>query len=282
MSIIFEKVTHIYAEDTPFSFLALDDISTSIKKGVMTAIIGHTGSGKSTLVQHLNGLLLPSSGKVTVDEFSITKDEKPALLKPLRKKTGLVFQFPEYQLFEETIEKDIIFGPINFGVDEKTAKENAKKALKAVGLDETYLERSPFDLSGGQKRRVAIAGILVMEPEILVLDEPTAGLDPKGTKEMMMLFKHLNQQGVTILLVTHDMNQVLGYCDEAIVMSEGKIVKNCSVQELFSDPVCLNELSIELPVLTQMIYSLNQNGFHLDPAISDIETLADAIGGELK
>jgi ABC-type cobalt transport system, ATPase component len=257
-------------------------VTAEIKEGSMTAIIGHTGSGKSTFVQHLNGLLLPTDGTVTVGEYIISADKKPEVMKPLRKKCGLVFQFPEYQLFEETIEKDIIFGPINFGIDENTAKQNAKKALKAVGLDESYLERSPFDLSGGQKRRVAIAGILVMEPEILVLDEPTAGLDPQGAKEMMSLFKNLNQQGTTILLVTHDMNQVLEYCDEAIVMSEGQVVKSGTVQEIFSEPKYLDALSIELPILTQIIHQLNAQGFELDTAITDLEDLAKAIGGELK
>lgn len=282
MSITFEKVSHVYGEGTPFSFLALKEVTAEIKKGSMTAIIGHTGSGKSTFVQHLNGLLLPTDGTVTVGEYIISADKKPEVMKPLRKKCGLVFQFPEYQLFEETIEKDIIFGPINFGIDENTAKQNAKKALKAVGLDESYLERSPFDLSGGQKRRVAIAGILVMEPEILVLDEPTAGLDPQGAKEMMSLFKNLNQQGTTILLVTHDMNQVLEYCDEAIVMSEGQVVKSGTVQEIFSEPKYLDALSIELPILTQIIHQLNAQGFELDTAITNLEDLAKAIGGELK
>lgn len=282
MSITFEKVSHVYGEGTPFSFLALKKVTAEIKKGSMTAIIGHTGSGKSTFVQHLNGLLLPTDGTVTVGEYIISADKKPEVMKPLRKKCGLVFQFPEYQLFEETIEKDIIFGPINFGIDENTAKQNAKKALKAVGLDESYLERSPFDLSGGQKRRVAIAGILVMEPEILVLDEPTAGLDPRGAKEMMSLFKNLNQQGTTILLVTHDMNQVLEYCDEAIVMSEGQVVKSGTVQEIFSEPKYLDALSIELPILTQIIHQLNAQGFELDAAITNLEDLAKAIGGELK
>ncbi len=282
MAITFEKVSHVYGEGTPFSFLALKKVTAEIKKGSMTAVIGHTGSGKSTFVQHLNGLLLPTDGTVTVGEYIISADKKPEVMKPLRKKCGLVFQFPEYQLFEETIEKDIIFGPINFGIDENTAKQNAKKALKAVGLDESYLERSPFDLSGGQKRRVAIAGILVMEPEILVLDEPTAGLDPRGAKEMMSLFKNLNQQGTTILLVTHDMNQVLEYCDEAIVMSKGQVVKSGTVQEIFSEPKYLDELSIELPILTQIIHQLNAQGFELDTAITNLEDLAKAIGGELK
>jgi len=282
MSITFEKVEHVYSEGTPFSYLALKGVDLSIIKGSMTAIIGHTGSGKSTLIQHLNALLLPTSGKVTIDEYVITKDEKPQTLKPLRKKTGLVFQFPEYQLFEESIEKDIIFGPINFGIPEEVAKQKAAEALEAVGLDKKYLEKSPFDLSGGQKRRVAIAGILVMEPEILVLDEPTAGLDPQGAKEMMELFKKLHEKGTTILLVTHDMNQVLTYCDHAIVMSDGQVVKNGTVQEIFADPEYLSKLSIELPMITSFIYRLNQNGFHLDPSMTTIDQLIEAIGGELK
>lgn len=281
MAITFEKVEHIYSEGTPFSYLALKGVDLEIVKGSMTAIIGHTGSGKSTLIQHLNALLLPSSGKVTVDEFVMTHDEKPEILKPLRKKTGLVFQFPEYQLFEETIEKDIIFGPVNFGIEEKQAKEMAKRALSAVGLDESYLERSPFDLSGGQKRRVAIAGILVMEPEILVLDEPTAGLDPQGAQEMMSLFQQLHEKGTTILLVTHDMNQVLAYCDHAVVMSEGMVVKKGTVEEVFSEPDYLSALSIELPLITQMAYRLNQQGFQIPTSVRTIGELVQAIGGEL-
>lgn len=281
MAITFEKVEHIYSEGTPFSYLALKGVDLEIVKGSMTAIIGHTGSGKSTLIQHLNALLLPSSGKVTVDEFVMMHDEKPEILKPLRKKTGLVFQFPEYQLFEETIEKDIIFGPVNFGIEEKQAKEMAKRALSAVGLDESYLERSPFDLSGGQKRRVAIAGILVMEPEILVLDEPTAGLDPQGAQEMMSLFQQLHEKGTTILLVTHDMNQVLAYCDHAVVMSEGMVVKKGTVEEVFSEPDYLSALSIELPLITQMAYRLNQQGFQIPTSVRTIGELVQAIGGEL-
>lgn len=282
MAITFEKVEHVYSEGTPYSFLALKGIDLEIVKGSMTAIIGHTGSGKSTLIQHLNALLLPSSGKVCVDEYIITHDKKPQTLKPLRKKVGVVFQFPEYQLFEETIEKDIIFGPINFGIDENTAKKNAVQALKAVGLDESYLDKSPFDLSGGQKRRVAIAGILVMEPDILVLDEPTAGLDPQGAREMIELFKRLHEQGTTILLVTHDMNQVLYYCDHAVVMSEGQVVKQGTVAGIFAEPKYLADLSIELPLMTQLINELNEKGFHLDPTISSMEQLINAIGGELR
>ena len=195
MSITFKKVEHIYSEKTPFSYHALKGVDLNIEKGKMTALIGHTGSGKSTLIQHMNALLLPSAGEVHIEDILITATDKPESLKPLRKKAGLVFQFPEYQLFEETILKDIIFGPKNFGINEDEAIEMAKKVLKMVGLDESYLEKSPFDLSGGQKRRVAIAGILAMDPDILILDEPTAGLDPQGAKEMLNLFKKINQTG---------------------------------------------------------------------------------------
>ena len=189
MSITFKEVEHIYSQNTPFAYHALKGVNLNIKKGSMVALIGHTGSGKSTLVQHINALLLPTKGQIQIEDYMISATDKPSLLKPLRKKAGLVFQFPEYQLFEETILKDIIFGPKNFGVNEEEAIIKAKEALKLVGLDESYLEKSPFELSGGQKRRVAIAGILAMEPEILVLDEPTAGLDPQGAKEMLSLFK---------------------------------------------------------------------------------------------
>ena len=222
MAITFKEVEYTYSPDTPFAYHALKGINLNIPKGSFTALIGHTGSGKSTLIQHINGLLIPTQGEVCIDDYIITPNNKQKL-KPLRKKAGLVFQFPEYQLFEETIEKDIIFGPMNFGVDEETAKKIAREMLVKVGLDESYLERSPFELSGGQKRRVAIAGILAMEPDILVLDEPTAGLDPQGTKEMMHLFKDFQQTGKSVIMVTHDMNQVLEYCDHAIVMNHGKI-----------------------------------------------------------
>lgn len=216
MSITFKEVEHIYSENTPFAYHALKGVNLNIKDKSFTAIIGQTGSGKSTLIQHINALLLPTSGSINIGEYLITKTNKPNKLKLLRQKAGLVFQFPEYQLFEETIEKDIIFGPMNFGIKESEAKQIARKVLKIVGLDESYLNKSPFDLSGGQKRRVAIAGILAMDPNILILDEPTAGLDPQGTNEMMNLFKQINDSGKTIILVTHDMNHVLQYCDEVV------------------------------------------------------------------
>jgi len=281
MSITFKEVEHIYSEDTPFAYHALKGINLDIKKGKMTALIGHTGSGKSTLIQHINALLLPTSGEIQIEDMLITATDKPQTLKPLRKKAGLVFQFPEYQLFEETILKDIIFGPKNFGINEEEAIEIAKKTLNLVGLDETYLDKSPFDLSGGQKRRVAIAGILAMDPEILILDEPTAGLDPQGAKEMLNLFKKINQQGKTVILVSHDMNQVLEYCDDVVVMNKGKVEKHVTVEELFKETEYLMQLSIDLPTITSFILELNKNGFDIDPSIKDIQVLIKEIGGQL-
>lgn len=281
MSITFKEVEHIYSENTPFAYHALKGVNLKITDQSFTAIIGQTGSGKSTLIQHINALLLPTSGSINIDEYLITATDKPSKLKPLRKKAGLVFQFPEYQLFEETIEKDIIFGPMNFGVSEEEAKKIAHNVLKTVGLDESYLNKSPFDLSGGQKRRVAIAGILAMNPDILILDEPTAGLDPQGTNEMMSLFKRINESGKTIILVTHDMNHVLQYCDEVVVMNHGKVEKHDTVTNVFKDSEYLNSLGIDLPIITNFIIKLNNQGFNLDSSINNIEQLIAAISGEL-
>ena len=281
MSITFKEVEHIYSENTPFAYHALKGVNLKITDQSFTAIIGQTGSGKSTLIQHINALLLPTSGSINIDEYLITATDKPSKLKPLRKKAGLVFQFPEYQLFEETIDKDIIFGPMNFGVSEEEAKKIAHNVLKTVGLDESYLNKSPFDLSGGQKRRVAIAGILAMNPDILILDEPTAGLDPQGTNEMMSLFKRINESGKTIILVTHDMNHVLQYCDEVVVMNHGKVEKHDTVTNVFKDSEYLNSLGIDLPIITNFIIKLNNQGFNLDSSINNIEQLIAAIGGEL-
>lgn len=281
MSITFKEVEHIYSENTPFSYHALKGVNLDIKQGSMTALIGHTGSGKSTLIQHINALLLPTAGEIHIDDFLISVTDKPETLKPLRKKAGLVFQFPEYQLFEETIQKDIIFGPKNFGATEEEALTVAKKVLKLVGLDESYLERSPFDLSGGQKRRIAIAGILAMDPDILILDEPTAGLDPQGAKEMLNLFKKINEQGKTVILVSHDMNQVLEYCDDVVVMNKGRVERHVSVDELFRETEYLTSLSIDLPIITSFILELNKNGFDIDPSIKDINELIQVIGGQI-
>lgn len=281
MSITFKEVEHIYSENTPFAYHALKGVNLDIKSGSMTALIGHTGSGKSTLIQHINALLLPTAGEIQIEDILITATDKPETLKPLRKKAGLVFQFPEYQLFEETILKDIIFGPKNFGIQEEEAIEIAKESLKLVGLDESYLEKSPFDLSGGQKRRVAIAGILAMNPDILILDEPTAGLDPQGAKEMLSLFKKINQAGKTVIIVSHDMNQVLEYCDEVIVMNKGKVERHETVDEIFKETEYLSSLSIDLPTITSFILQLNQCGFQIDSSIKDIDELIQQIGGQL-
>lgn len=277
MSIIFRKVSHTYSPKTPFEYEALNKIDLTFGDGKMIAIIGHTGSGKSTLVQHMNALLLPTSGEVQVDDY-IVKPLKNKGLKQLRKKVGLVFQFPEYQLFENTVEKDIIFGPKNFGVGEEECKEIAKKVIKQVGLDESYLEVSPFELSGGQKRRVAIAGILAMNPDVLVLDEPTAGLDPNGAKEMLDLFVSLNKQGKTILIVTHEMDYVLEYCQECVVMKDGNVVYQGTPTSLFADNDILEKCELDCPSSFELAKKLKEKGMILDLSkIKNVETLAKEI-----
>lgn len=283
MPITFEKLTHEYNADTPFAYLALDAINLSIEEGKITAIIGETGSGKSTLVQHLNALLLPTKGSLTVLDRTITADEKPKQLKELRKRVGLVFQFPEYQLFEETIAQDIAFGPRNFGMSEEAALKQAQKMLQVVGLSEDYSERSPFELSGGQKRRVAIAGILAMDPDVLVLDEPAAGLDPQGAEDMMELFVRLNKEyHKTILLVTHDMEHVLTYCDHVVVVDNGHIAQTCDKQQFFKDSTLLKKLRINPPAVIRLRDELNQRGFSLPCDLLDMDTLAKAIADEVK
>lgn len=278
MSIEARELTHVYSPGTPFEYKALDKVNVSIPEGKMTAIIGQTGSGKSTFVQHLNGLLVPTDGSLTVLDHEIVPDTKIKDIKQLREKVGLVFQFPEYQLFEETIGKDIAFGPKNFGVPEDEAEALVKKVLPVVGLDESYIDRSPFDLSGGQKRRVAIAGILVLDPQVLVLDEPAAGLDPQGAAEMMDLFKRLNtEQGKTVLLVTHDMEHVLKYCDHVIVMKDGKTAREADVKEFFSHPEWLEEINIDPPGIVRLQMELKRNGMKLDRIYLDEDELTDAV-----
>lgn len=282
MPITFKKLTHEYNPGTSFSFLALDAIDLSIQEHCMTALIGETGSGKSTLVQHLNALLLPTGGELQIIDRTITSDKKPKQLKELRKRVGLVFQFPEYQLFEETILKDISFGPKNFGASEEEANAKAHEVIKLVGLDESYLERSPFELSGGQKRRVAIAGILAMDPEILVLDEPTAGLDPQGAKDMMELFERLHKEyNKTVLIVTHDMEHVLTYCEHVVVLDHAHVVKDCSVQQFFSDTSILKQLHINPPAIIRLREALVEKGFKIDPSILHMDDLAKAVAKEV-
>lgn len=283
MPITFEKVSYVYSEGTPFRYAALTDVDLSFNVGKMTAIIGQTGSGKSTLVQHLNALLLPTSGKVTVLDYEIIAGKETKGLKNLRGKVGLVFQFPEYQLFEETVLKDVAFGPKNFGVSEDDAIKKAKNALRMVGLEESYDERSPLELSGGQKRRVAIAGILAMNPEVIVLDEPTAGLDPLGTVSMMKLFKELNTKyNKTILIVTHDMEQVYAYCDEVVVMENSRVKVHTTVNEFFKNSEECEKLHILPPAIIRMRKLLNENGFNIDETVMDTKSLAKAIVKEVK
>ena len=283
MSIRFEKLSYTYSSGTPFAYAALKDVDLEIEEGKVTAIIGKTGSGKTTLVQHLNALLLPTAGKLEILGRTISAQQKPEHLKSLRKDVGLVFQFPEYHLFEETILKDIAFGPKNFGASEEEAVRRAREVIRVVGLDETMLERSPLDLSGGQKRRVAIAGILAMDPQVLVLDEPTAGLDPQGAQSMMQLFMNLNKQmKKTVLIVTHDMEHVLNYCDNVVVVDNGQILQTTSVHEFFRKTDLLKQLNILPPAIIRTREMLNQRGFHLSEEIMDIPSLAKEILREVK
>ena len=283
MPIQFEHVSHTYSTGTPYEYKALCDINLEIEEGKITAIIGMTGSGKSTLVQHLNALVLPEKGTIRILDRTITAGEKPKNLKSLRGDVGLVFQFPEYQLFEETVIKDVAFGPKNFGASEEEAIKKAKHALSMVGLPAETYEKSPLELSGGQKRRAAIAGILAMDPKILVLDEPTAGLDPLGTVSMMSLFSKLNREmGKTVLIVTHDMEQVFKYCDNVVVVENGKIRTHTSVREFFADSSLCREMNILPPALIRMKDLLKEAGFRIDDNIQDLDRLAYAVARQVK
>lgn len=284
MDITFEKVGYTYQKGTPFQNKALYDIDLEIKTGSFTALVGHTGSGKSTILQHLNALMKPTEGKVTIGDREILPETNNKNLKGIRKKVGIVFQFPEAQLFEETVEKDICFGPMNFGVPEEAAKVLAKEMLTLVGLDETYLERSPFDLSGGQMRRVAIAGVLAMEPEVLVLDEPTAGLDPKGRKDMMEMFHQLYvTKGLTIVLVTHQMDDVADYADQMIVLEGGTIVKKGLPTEIFKETEWLEEKQLGVPTAVSFGNLLKEKkGIDLGELLITTELLADLLVAEIE
>ncbi|AXF95838.1 energy-coupling factor transporter ATPase [Spiroplasma phoeniceum] len=278
--ITFTNVSYVYAPKTPYEYTSLQDINVVIKPGKITAIIGSTGSGKSTLIQHINGLLIPTTGVVDANGFIIkAKQKRIKNIKQLRKSIGLVFQFPEYQLFEETIEKDIMFGPVHLGETKEVARENAQKYLEMVGLPLNYLERSPFDLSGGQKRRVAIAGILAMEGNTLILDEPTAGLDPEGEEDFIKLFQRINkEQNKRIILVTHNMDHVLEIADEVIALKEGRVLKVGSPFEIFKDKNLLQELLIEPPKIYHLIYQLQEKGLDLTNVnIRNIDQLAKKI-----
>ena len=278
MDIRFKQVGFAYQAGTPFEMRALHDVTFSVKDGSYVAIIGHTGSGKSTILQHLNALLKPTEGLVELGDKTIDSTTGNKDLKPLRKKVGIVFQFPEAQLFEETVEKDVAFGPKNFGVSEEEALKIAAEVVKTVGLPEEVLKKSPFDLSGGQMRRVAIAGVLAMKPEVLVLDEPTAGLDPKGRLEMMEMFYKLNkEQNMTIVLVTHHMNDVSEYADHVIVIEAGNVVKEGSPKEVFSDASWLLEKQLGVPTTLAFVEKLKEKGWSTDKMPLTLDELADAI-----
>ena len=278
MDIRFKQVGFAYQAGTPFEMRALHDVSFSIEDGSYVAIIGHTGSGKSTILQHLNALLKPTEGLVELGDKTIDSTTGNKDLKPLRKKVGIVFQFPEAQLFEETVEKDIAFGPKNFGVSEEEALKIASEVIHTVGLPADVLKKSPFDLSGGQMRRVAIAGVLAMKPEVLVLDEPTAGLDPKGRLEMMEMFYKLNkEQNMTIVLVTHQMNDVSDYADHVIVIEAGNVVKEGSPKEVFSDASWLLEKQLGVPTTLAFVEKLKEKGWSTDKMPLTLDELVEAI-----
>ena len=271
MSIKIENLTHVYMPKTPFEKKALDDVNLVIEDGEFLALIGHTGSGKSTLIQHLNGLLEPSSGRILVDDINLTNKETK--LTDIRKKIGLVFQYPEYQLFEETIEKDIAFGPNNLGLSQEEVSDRVKKSMEMVGLDyETYKDVSPFDLSGGQKRRVAIAGVIAMEPKVLILDEPTAGLDPKGRDDILEQIKILHEKyNMTIVLVSHSMEDVGKLAERIVVMNKGKVALMGKPAEIFKEVEILEEIGLAVPQVTYLMRALKEKGFDVSDEVFTVQ-----------
>lgn len=263
MGITLKNVSYTYQAGTPFEGPALFDVNLEIKDGSYTALIGHTGSGKSTILQLLNGLLTPSVGSVTVNDIEITATSVNKDIKQVRKKVGLVFQFAESQVFAETVLDDVAFGPQNFGVSKEEAERLAREKLLLVGISEDLFSRSPFELSGGQMRRVAIAGILAMEPEVLVLDEPTAGLDPAGRKELMEIFQGLHEDGMTIVLVTHLMDDVANFADTAYVLEKGHLVKSGSPRDIFQDVEFMEKIQLGVPKITKFAQGLVEKGLNL-------------------
>ena len=282
MSIKIENLTHVYMPKTPFEKKALDDVNLVIEDGEFLALIGHTGSGKSTLIQHLNGLLEPSSGRILVDNIDITNKETK--LTDIRKKIGLVFQYPEYQLFEETIAKDIAYGPYNLGLSEKEVKERVITAMNMVGLDyETFKDKSPFDLSGGQKRRVAIAGVIAMEPTTLILDEPTAGLDPKGRDDILEQIGKLHSEyNMTIIIVSHSMEDVAKFAQRIIVMNHGKIELQGTPSQVFKEVDTLERIGLAVPQVTYLVRELRKKGFDISTDVYTIEQAKNELLSILK
>lgn len=253
MKITFDQVTYDYSIKTPYQYRALNQVSTTFIESKFYAIVGQTGSGKSTLIQHLNAILKPTEGQLKIGDTNITKKTKSKKLAPVRKKVGIVFQFAEHQLFEDTVEKDIIFGPLNYGMDKEAAIQKAESLMDLLSMDRSLLKKSPFELSGGQKRRIAIAGVLAMEPEILVLDEPTVGLDPKGQHDMMELFNDIHENlGITVILISHQMDIVLKYADEVKVIKAGEIVAEDKPVNIFTNKELLNQTHLEPPNIIKL------------------------------
>lgn len=283
MDITFDQVSYTYQAGSPLATRGLNQINLQFKSGQYYALIGQTGSGKSTLLQHLNGLLIPTAGQLTVGEQVIDPQTKNKDLHDLRRRVGLVFQFPESQLFEETVLKDVAFAPKNFGKTETEAKAIAQRMLRLVGIGPELEAKLPFDLSGGQMRRVAIAGVLAMEPEVLVLDEPTAGLDPAGRQEMMALFEKLHEeQQLTVILVTHQMDDVIRYADQVVVMADGEVIRTGDPRTVFAQPKWLAQHNLELPSTGKLVLQLEAQGFHFDHLPLTVPELLTALQPQLK
>lgn len=274
-------VSYLYGADTPFAKKALDGIDLVLGEDRTIGLIGHTGSGKSTLAQLLNGILRPTEGRVFLDGQDIFAD--PKKIGAVRFRVGLVFQYPEYQLFEETVRRDIAFGPRNMGKSEEEIAALVNEAARFTGLDEKLMERSPFELSGGQKRRVAIAGILAMDPEVLVLDEPAAGLDPAGKKEILSRLKrYQREKKKTMILISHSMEDMAIYADEIVVMKEGRVFCHDSVDKIFCDPARVKEAGLELPQITRLMVLLASRGVKVDPGIHTVESAVACVSSLLK
>ena len=276
MPIEIKNLNHIYMPGSPFETKALDDVTLTINDGEFIGLIGHTGSGKSTLVQHLNGLMKPDRGTVLVDGMDTGAKETD--LREVRRRVGLVFQYPEHQLFEETVRKDVAFGPRNLGCDEAEIEQRVRDACAQVGLGEDMLDKSPFDMSGGQKRRVAIAGVLAMQPRVLVLDEPTAGLDPRGRKELTELIRQLHEDaGNTIVMVSHSMDDIASLAQRIIVMNKGRVAMDGTPREVFSRPQELMEMHLGVPAAARLALRLREMGYSIPDDVYMLEEIRDLI-----
>lgn len=279
MPIRIEHLNYVYNEKTTFATAALKDISLEIREGDFLGVIGHTGSGKSTLISHLNALTRIQSGVIFVDDIDLRP--KKLDFKKLRSKVGMVFQYPEYQLFAETVYKDVAFGPENIKLPEEEIAVRVKEAIGLVGLDfDVVKDRSPFELSGGQMRRVALAGVIAMKPEYLVLDEPTAGLDPRGKTEIMQLVKSIARTCKSVIMISHNMDEVAAYCNRIAVLSQGKLYGVYEPRELFRSREMLKSLKIDVPAVTSLAAGLYERGFNVDPSIIDEKELTDAVCAE--